>query len=110
PMTNPRRMTGLMGRRRSSRRAVLEVITVTELAYATRPGTVTSATPMSRIMAVDTAVPIIEFGPRESLLSVGVRGAVGGKSTYIVPKFGKGCVCCGNDAMGRTQDYDPSTD
>lgn len=30
--------------------------------------------------------------------------------TFEVPKFGHECVCCNKHAMGRTQDYDPSTD
>jgi hypothetical protein len=31
-------------------------------------------------------------------------------STFQVPVFGPACVCCNANAMGRTQDYDPSTD
>lgn len=31
-------------------------------------------------------------------------------NTFVVPRFGKTCVCCNIDTMGRTQDYDPSTD
>lgn len=42
-------------------------------------------------------MPIIDFGPSS-------------RSTFVVPKFGKTCVCCNQDAQGRTQDYDASTD
>lgn len=33
-----------------------------------------------------------------------------GPGKFVVPRFGSGCVCCGASALGRTQDYDPSTD
>ncbi len=56
------------------------------------------------------AVQRIQFGEAESLGTVALRGGFGGKLSYIVPRFGKRCVCCNADAMGRTQDYDPSTD
>lgn len=32
------------------------------------------------------------------------------RSRFIAPKFGGRCVCCNGDALGRTQDYDPSVD
>ncbi len=52
----------------------------------------------------------LRFGRAGSLGSVALRGATGGKLTYVVPAFGKQCVCCNADALGRTQDFDPSTD
>lgn len=52
----------------------------------------------------------LRFGQGISLGKVALRGAVGGKFQVVVPKFGPHCVCCSADAMGRTQDYDPSTD
>src|SRR6185295_19364397 len=52
----------------------------------------------------------IQFGEAMPISDVALRGAVGGKFTFIGPRFGTRCVCCNADAMGRTQDYDPSTD
>lgn len=52
----------------------------------------------------------IQFGEAESLATVALRGGFGGKGAFIAPRFGTRCVCCNADAMGRTQDYDPSTD
>lgn len=53
---------------------------------------------------------MIQFGPAESVGRVALRGALGGTSQYVAPRFGTGCVCCNDDAQGRTQDYDPSID
>src|SRR5690242_15609988 len=52
----------------------------------------------------------LRFGQGISLGRVALRGAVGGKFSVVVPKFGPHCVCCNADTMGRTQGYDPSTD
>lgn len=52
----------------------------------------------------------IQFGGAESLGRIAVRGAIGGKTSFITPRFGRCCICCNADAMGRTQDYDPSND
>jgi hypothetical protein len=52
----------------------------------------------------------IQFGESESLGRVALRGGFGGEVKFIVPQFGKHCVCCNADAFGRTQEYDPSTD
>lgn len=52
----------------------------------------------------------IQFGSATSLGRVALRGAVGGRFEFTVPRFGTQCVCCSTETMGRTQDYDPSTD
>ena len=52
----------------------------------------------------------LRFGRGVSLGRVALRGAIGGKLQVTMPKFGPHCVCCNADTMGRTQDYDPSTD
>lgn len=55
-------------------------------------------------------MPQVQFEDAESLGRVAMRGAVGGKFGFVVPVFGRACVCCNADAMFRTQPYDPSTD
>jgi hypothetical protein len=42
-------------------------------------------------------VPVIELEPNRD-------------GTFRVPRFSKLCACCGADAMGRIESYDPSTD
>lgn len=52
----------------------------------------------------------VQLGETESFGKVALRGGVGGEFTFVVPKFGATCVCCNAPAMGRTQDFDASTD
>ncbi|HEX2691147.1 MAG TPA: hypothetical protein VHN14_31250 [Kofleriaceae bacterium] len=39
-----------------------------------------------------------------------VRVAAGGAARLVAPSFGRSCVCCNADAMGRVQDSEPSTE
>ena len=48
----------------------------------------------------------LRFGDAVSLGRVASRG----KLAFVVPTFGAHCVCCNAETMGRTQDFDPSTD
>jgi len=52
----------------------------------------------------------VQFGESESRARGAGRGAFGRKFAFTAPRFGRGCVCCNADPMGRTQQYDPSTD
>jgi len=38
------------------------------------------------------------------------RVAAGGGATLVAPSFGRCCVCCNVDAIGRVQDAEPSTE
>lgn len=37
-------------------------------------------------------------------------GAAGGTGTFVAPRFGRCCICCNADALGRVQDCDPTTE
>jgi hypothetical protein len=39
-----------------------------------------------------------------------VRVAARGAATLVAPSFGRSCVCCNADAMGRVQGCDPGTE
>lgn len=41
---------------------------------------------------------------------VAAGGAAGGRPVFVVPSFGRCCVCCNTDATGRLQGCDPSTE
>lgn len=41
---------------------------------------------------------------------VAAGGAAGGRPVFVVPSFGRCCVCCNADAMGGRQACDPSTE
>ena len=51
-----------------------------------------------------------EVKQRVLFVRVAARGAAGGTGTLVAPSFGRCCVCCNADAMGRVQDCDPTTE
>jgi hypothetical protein len=51
----------------------------------------------------------LQFGEAESLGRVAMRGAVGGKISFVAPRFGGHCVCCSVDTK-ECKAYDASTD
>jgi hypothetical protein len=47
---------------------------------------------------------------RVLFVRVAARGVAGGTGTLVAPSFGRCCVCCNADAMGRTQDCESVTE
>lgn len=73
-----------------------------------RPGRIAGGVQPSSVCVPPTIAAWYDVAVKQRVLFV--RVAAGGTATLVAPSFGRSCVCCNADAMGRVQACEPSTE